>query len=127
MAPTLQQNEHRSERTEQRAVETEAKTSTPATRSEEIYVRNFDISRTYHLTVEVRDSKGLVFGNRYRLTPGKTVSELGQLPPGEYEIHVELDGRRRQTVRCEVDGTLDKTALIEVGNGTVSVTEGLYS
>lgn len=97
-----------------------------ARRSEEIHIRNFDTSRSYDLTVEVRDSEGLAFASRYYLTPGKTVSELGQLPPDEYEVRVELDGRRQQTVRCEIDETPEGTALIEVGNGTVSVTEGLY-
>jgi hypothetical protein len=97
-----------------------------ATRSEEIHVRNFDFQRGYDLRVEVRDDRGLAFANRYHLTPGKTVSEIDQLPPGEYEVRVELDGRRQRTIRCEIDGTPDRTALIEVGNGTVSVTEGLY-
>jgi len=97
-----------------------------ARRSEEIHIRNFDVNRAYDLTIEVRDSEGLVFANRYHLTPGKTASELGRLPPGEYEVQVELDGRRRRTARCAIDGTPARTALIEVGNGTVSVTEGLY-
>lgn len=97
-----------------------------ARRSEEIHVRNFDVNRAYDLTIEVRDAHGLVFANRYSLTPGKTVSELGRLPPGSYDVRVELDGRRQRTTRCEIDGTPEGTALIEVGNGTVSVTEGLY-
>lgn len=95
-------------------------------RSEELHIRNFDVSRAYDLTVEVHDSDGLVFANRYYLTPGKTASETERLPPGEYGIRVELDGRRQTSARCTIDGTPDRTALIEVGNGTVSVTEGLY-
>jgi hypothetical protein len=95
-------------------------------RSEEIHVRNFDVRRSYDLTIEVRDDQGLVFANRYHLTPGKTVSELDRLAPGEYEVRVQLDGRRHRTTVCEIDETPEKTALIEVGNGTVSVTEGLY-
>ncbi|WP_267163430.1 hypothetical protein [Halovenus salina] len=97
-----------------------------ARRSEEIHIRNFDLNQAYDLTIEVRDSRGLVFANRYYLTPGKIVSELGQLPAGEYEVQVELDGRRQQTTLCEIDETPERTALIEVGNGTVSATEGLY-
>lgn len=96
-------------------------------RTEEIHIRNFDFSRTYDLTVEVYDADGLVFASRYYLTPGKTVSERGRLPPGEYEIRVELDGRRERRLHCEIDDTPDKTALVEIGNGTVSVTEGLYT
>lgn len=128
MTPTLDHHEPRNDREDQQAAEKNAEARSPATqRSEEIHIRNFDTRRTHSLTIKVRDSQGLVFANRYQLTPGKTASELGQVPPGEYEIHVKLDGRRRQTARCEVDGTLDKTVLVEVGNGTVSVTEGLYS
>jgi len=101
-------------------------TSSVTRRSEEIHIRNFDVTRAYDLTIEVRDSQGLVFANRYYLEPGATVSELGRLPPGVYDVRVELDGRRSVTCRCEIDDTPDRTALIEVGNGTVSVTEGLY-
>jgi hypothetical protein len=95
-------------------------------RSEEIHVRNFDVRRSYDLTIEVRDDQGLVFANRYHLTPGKTISELDRLAPGEYEVRVQLDGRRRQTTVCEIGESPEQTALVEVGNGTVSVTEGLY-
>ncbi|SDJ93382.1 hypothetical protein SAMN05216226_11250 [Halovenus aranensis] len=97
-----------------------------ARRSEELHLRNFDLNREYTLTVQVSDGDGLVFANRYYLTPGKTVSELGRIPPGEYEVRVELDGRRQQTATCEIDRTPRETALVEVGNGTVSLTQGLY-
>lgn len=95
-------------------------------RSEELHIRNFDVRRSYDLTVEVRDDQGLVFANRYHLTPGSVASELDRIPAGAYELTVKLDGRRDQTATCEIDDTPEKTALIEVGNGTVSVTEGLY-
>lgn len=97
-----------------------------ADRSEEIHIRNFDISRSYDLTVRVEDSAGLVFARRYHLSPGKTVSVCGQLSPGEYEVDATLEGRRRRSIRCEIDGTPQGTALIEVGNGTISLTDGLY-
>ncbi len=103
------------------------KADSPGTRrAEEIHIRNFDVSRAYNLTVEVRENGRLVFANRYHLTPGETASELDRLPPGEYEITVELDGLRRQTVHCRIDETPERTALIQVGNGALSLTEGLY-
>ena len=68
-------------------------------RSEEIHIRNLDINQAYDLTIEVHDSEGPVFANRYYLTPGKTVSELGRLPPGEYELRVELDSRRKKKLQ----------------------------
>jgi hypothetical protein len=94
--------------------------------SEEIHIRNFDVQRANNLTIEVRDTRGLVFANRYHLMPGESVSESDRLPAGTYEIHVQLNGQRRQTVKCDIDNTLEKTALVEVGNGTASVTQGLY-
>lgn len=95
-------------------------------RTEEIHVRNFDVRRSYDLTVQVRTDSNTVFVNRYHLTPGKTATELDSVSPGEYEVYVELDGRRTESVRCEIDRTADGTALIEVGNGTLSVNQGLY-
>jgi len=47
-------------------------------------------------------------------------------PADESDVVVELDGRRRDRARCTVDPSPDGTALVEIGNGTVSVTQGLY-
>lgn len=107
--------------------QTGAETDDPVTgRSEEIHIRNFDVSQSYHLTVSVSDGERTVLRNRYHLPPGKTESVLGRLPASEYEVRVTLDGLRQQTIRCAIDGTPRGTALIEVGNGTLSVSEGLY-
>lgn len=95
-------------------------------RSEEIHVRNFDVERTYDLTVTVQDADGIVFANRYHLKPGTTVSELDRLAAGEYVVQVKLDGQQQAVTECTIDETPKNTALIEVGNGIVSVTEGLY-
>jgi hypothetical protein len=121
------ENDTRSETTEYRTASSASDTDRPvAPQREDIYLRNFDSTRAYNLTVEVRDGDSVKFINRYYLTPGQTVSECGQLPPGAYEVQVVLDGRRQQTVQCDIGTAPERTALIEVGNGTVSVTEGLY-
>jgi hypothetical protein len=52
-------------------------------------------------------------------------SETGLLPPGEYDVEVELDGLRRWAGRCRVDDGPEHTVLVEVGNGLVSITEGI--
>lgn len=121
----LRENQHKSGQRSTTETGTESGSSV-ARRSEEIFIRNFDVDQAYDLTIEVHDSEGLAFANRYYLTPGKTASELDRLPPGEYELRVELDGRRQQTTTCTIDETPTGTALVEVGNGTLSVTEGLY-
>jgi hypothetical protein len=111
----------------QRAAETDPGPHVdPAPRSEEIHIRNFDVRRSYDLTVRIYDSGDLAFASRYHLTPGKTESEAGRLQPGEYEVVVELDGRRQARERCRIDATPDRTALVELGNGTVSITQGHY-
>jgi hypothetical protein len=96
-------------------------------RSEEVHIRNFDVERTYSLTLTLRDEDGLVFANRYHLKPGKAVSELDRLPPGKYVVHAKLNGRRHEFAVCEINESPAKTVLVELGNGTVSVTEGLYN
>lgn len=101
-------------------------TGRQAVRSEELHIRNFDVRRAYDLTVRFRRGDNVVFSERYYLTPGKTVTEIDRIWPGEYEVVVELDAQRRETATCQVGPTPDETALIEVGNGTISVTEGHY-
>lgn len=95
--------------------------------SEEIHIRNFDTSHSSTLTLRVRDDSDLVFAKRYQLEPGTTESVCDELPDGEYVVIVELDGHRRERARCRIGRSPDETALVEVGNGTVSLTQGLYS
>lgn len=99
----------------------------PSLRTEEVHLRNFDPDRTYDLTVRVRDDDGPVLDETYTLPPGATRSELGELPPGLYEVTVDLGGGGRETARCAVGESAEHTVLVELGNRTVSVTEGLYS
>jgi hypothetical protein len=103
-----------------------AKQESTAVASADLFVRNFDTTRTNHLTVRVRDDDGIVFASRYALTPGKTECEVGRLGPGEYDVIVELDSQRRERATCQIGPGPEKTILVEIGNGTVSVTQGLY-
>lgn len=83
---------------------------------EEIYLRNFDIERSYRVTLRISDD-GVAFARRYRLRSGKTERVVGKLPAGVYEIVVELDGRRKVGTKCRIADTPGATALVEVGNG----------
>lgn len=96
-----------------------------AVRSEEIHIRNFDDTRSYDLTLTVRLDGESALSDTYYLTPGRRISEIDRLPAGIYDITAELDNRQRETVRCEIGSTTRRTALVEVGNGIVSVTQGL--
>lgn len=100
--------------------------TTGVEQSEEIHVRNFDDDRSYDLTLSVRMDGESVLSNAYHLTPGRRISEIYQLPAGVYDVAVTTADGRTETATCEIGATPERTALIEVGNGTVSVTEGLY-
>jgi hypothetical protein len=106
--------------------DTPARQEPAAVASADLFIRNFDTTRTNHLTVRIRDDDGIVFASRYALTPGKTECEADRLDPGEYDVIVELDSQRRERATCQIGPGPEKTALVEIGNGTVSVTQGLY-
>ena len=95
--------------------------------TEDVHLRNYDPFCEYDLTVTVTDEGGdLVFRRRYYFQPGEVESERDLLEPGTYEVSVELDNRRRETATCRVGPDPERTVHVELGNGTVSVTEGLY-
>ena len=106
----------------QRTDATDAPPSPPTT--EDLLIRNYDFQWGYDLEVTVSDADGKsVHDERYYLQPGETKSEFGLLDPGNYEFHVVLDNRRELTTH--VDDATDGV-LVELGNGAVSVHDGLY-
>jgi len=110
-----------------RADDPEARLAGRPLESETVFLRNYDPYRAYDLELAVHDESGTeVFGGRYYFQPGQIESVRGALEPGEYEVTVVLDNRREKTVRCTVDEAPEHTIHVEVGNGIVSVTEGLF-
>lgn len=97
-------------------------------RSEDIHIRNYDHQWGYDLDVVVTSPDGEpVVSTRYYLPPGQSTSECDLLPSGEYELHVTLDNSREETLQCRISSAPDHTAVIEVGNGGLGLTEGLHS
>ena len=102
---------------------TEFPPSPPAT--EDVLIRNYDFQWGYDLEVTVsRADGGTVHDERYYLQPGETESEFGLFGSGEHAVHVVLDNRRALTTRVDVDDATDGV-LVELGNGAVSVHDGL--
>lgn len=94
--------------------------------SEQIHLRNHDYQLGYDLNLEIVDAAGeVVFENRYYLQPGQIESELDALPPGEYEIWATLDNRQAETLQCRIDAAPAHTLVVEMGNGVLSLTQGL--
>lgn len=101
-------------------------TSSDIVGSEDIHIRNYDHQWRYDLSIEIRTPDGKVaFQNRYYLHPGQFESELDVLPAGTYEIRATLDNLKEETISCRIDSDLEHTAVIEVGNGALSMTEGI--
>lgn len=95
-------------------------------RSEDLHVRSYAHEWAYDLQVTVVAPDGEVaFEADYYLQPGDVESEIDELPPGEYEVRATLDNETHTTGRCRIGTAPDRTAVIEVGNGLVSLTEGL--
>lgn len=95
--------------------------------SEDLLVRNYDHRWGYDLAIEAVDPSGeVVFERSYYLQPGQVKSEMGVLDEGEYEIRAVLDNLQEATLSCRVDPEAEHTAVVEVGNGALSLTEGLY-
>jgi hypothetical protein len=93
--------------------------------SEAVHVRNYDGHETHHVRLRAVDGAGHAIERSYRLAPGTTESERDALPLGEYDVEVEVDGLRRWAGHCRVDLRPEHTVLVEIGNGLVSITEGV--
>lgn len=99
----------------------------PDTRFEAVHVRNYDVADTHTVSVAVTAPDGdRVFSRRYHLRPGQADSEQGVLPPGTYDVVVHADGLDRVAKRVELGPQPEGTALVELGNGITSVSQGVY-
>ena len=95
--------------------------------SEEVFVRSYDHRLAYDIDIEVRTLDGeVVFEDRYYLLPGHTEIEKNAIPAGEMQVVVSLDNEVEKSTRCKIGDGPEHTVMIEVGNGALSVTEGLH-
>jgi hypothetical protein len=94
--------------------------------AEEIHIRSYDHDRAYDLRLEVRVPGGdVAYADRYYLQPGASESEIDIVAPGGYRVEAVLDNDDRRSRRCRIGSAADHTAVVEVGNGVLSLTEGL--
>jgi hypothetical protein len=96
--------------------------------TEHIHIRNYDHQWGYDLDIVVATPDGEpVVRKHYYLQPGQAVSERDLLSSAEYELHVTLDNSHEARLPCRISSATEHTAVIEVGNGVLSLTEGLQS
>jgi hypothetical protein len=107
--------------------ESEQVVDSTADRTEDILIRNYDHRSGYdlHLTV-ITHPDNTTFQKRYYLPPGAVVSECDLLRSIDCKITAVLDDVQEVSRHCQIDSSPDHTAVIEIGSGTLSLTEGLY-
>lgn len=115
------------QRTDAEYTPTDAASTPPDAAVEALHVRNYDVTDAHTVTVSFTAVRGdESFRRRYYLSPGQSESEQGVLPTGTYDVVVHADGLDRAARRIDLGPTPAETALVELGNGITSVSQGVY-
>jgi hypothetical protein len=101
--------------------------ATRALSDESLVVRNHDSSETHNLRVTFVDHNGeCAFDRTIPVAPLETVSIETRLDRGVYRVEVRLEDGETASSECLIGSDPGECALVEVGNGIVSVVEGLF-
>lgn len=94
---------------------------------ESLVIRNHDSSETHNLRVTFVDHNGeCAFDRTIPVAPLETVSIETRLDRAVYRVEVRLEDGETESSECLIGSDPDECALVEVGNGVVSVVEGLF-
>lgn len=100
----------------------------PSASVEVVHVRNFDHTSRHSAVLTLEDPEsGDVVVDRHALAPGQAATTTARLEPGEYVLHITVDGVDRKRRTCSLGPAPADTAVVELGNGAVSVTMGARS
>ena len=90
-----------------------------------LVVRNHDGNDAYEVDVRFLDADGdVVFRRVVAVAPLETVTVRTRLEPAVYRVVVRTEDVSDRA-ECHVGNGIHETALVETGNGAVSVVEGL--
>jgi len=89
---------------------------------EDLRLRNYDHHSAHLVEVTVRADGDRTFQDTYRIPPGETVCVVDALGAGDRELAVVVDGDRHDTLRLPRENQSPRTAVVELGNGAVSLT-----
>jgi hypothetical protein len=92
-----------------------------------VVLRNYDGEDAHELSVEFRDAAGTtVFDRTFALEPLDTVTAQPNVEPDTYRVSAKCDGGQTASTECLIGSQAGEAALVEVGNGVVSLTDGLF-
>ena len=93
---------------------------------ETLVLRNYD-NRRHDLRVTFTDHNGETALNRnFSVGPRETVSIQSRLERAVYRVEARLETGARARADCLLGSDPDECAMIETGNGLVSVVEGHF-
>jgi hypothetical protein len=93
---------------------------------ETLVVRNYDGDESHSLSVRlVGADDETAFSRTYTLDPMASISVQTRLSRAVYRVVVQLDGNGTDRADCLLGSGPNETALVEIGNGQVSVVEGV--
>lgn len=97
----------------------------PEATLEAVRLRNYDHWQGHSVRVAVSPPGGEpVIEERHFLAADRTARVAASVAPGEYEVAVRVDGVELARTTVALDATAAGTAVVELGNGVVSLTEG---
>jgi hypothetical protein len=104
-----------------------SKTITAPVVSEEcLTIRNYDSHVSHEVTVRFYDAdEDIAFKRSYTLSPLDVVSVSQRLDRAVYRVDVVVDEDTNVDAECLIGSGPNETALVEIGNGLLSVTEGV--
>lgn len=92
-----------------------------------LVARNYDGSRPHEIDVRFLDADDdVAFKRTFALEPMETLTVRTRLERAVYLVEARLDGDGTADAECLVGSGPNETALVETGNGTVSVAEGVF-
>lgn len=87
-------------------------------------IRNYDGRRSHRVTVRFVDATDEpAFRGTHSLAPLGVVSVSERIDRAVYRVEVEVDGETTARRECLIGSGPGETALVEVGNGLVSISE----
>lgn len=94
---------------------------------ESLVVRNHDGAEAHEIHVSFVDHHGeLAFDRTVSLAPGATVGIRTRLVRAIYRIEVRLETGATDRAECLIGSDPSECAMVETGNGTISVVEGPF-
>ena len=104
-----------------------ADTATSRVVNEGLVLRNYDSDDSHRVVVRFTDSRGtLVFDRTVPVAPRETVSVDTGLDRAVYQVEAYLESGATASAECLVGRDPSECAMVETGNGRVSVVEGIY-